>query len=877
MKPLLSICLLAFFGIYAAHGQQSGALVFYSDVPSTVFYNNDIIEVSDHEIIFDMAAEHPIGGLWSRMMVNFMEELDTFESLSASRFLIKANFLTKEIEAIDLGYTNYSTRTNARLVKGGAGFYYIDPEVPFQDSMDFAGESKVFNEAKGSKVIVAEFDFNLQLKSFTDYKASPHSLSPADDEAVAIKDGVMFTENEDGTRKAFDLSGPNMKVSTVSGNKSFLSLIKDADRWGARQSRTSHNQSGTFDHGFFLSANTESLLNQYRYYSMNHLHDDLSVDTLLRFESNGIFTSIASSWDPDFKWLTGTFVGSLFFNYFEVSKGYSRVEPVPFIVRMHTKEAYLDSFQTFPDTFNSINLSSLQGHPVIHAVTGQGPKKRLEHFLVDDEGKFTQRETVFRAENLDHWFSVPLSSGTIVSSSSASDFVRLPAHVFGLRSTMHVISYTEPIKVPQKPVAKLEVTSTSCNGALASWSSSDDDFYTLLVSEDTIPDYLPQDGLNYNFSPNYLLANRVGQATRILYQGTDTSVQLSSLVAGRKYYFHMITGNGPAGATVYDISAYSSTSYTIAKSVFHDVLVISPERDTSFCEGDTIAFTASGANNFTWHNGVVSAKIEVTDKQSPYFLSHLFDGCVVSSDTIKANAVVRPVLSDLFTRTDAPFCPGDTVAITGRSNLGWGYRWSTGDTVPTIAVTQPGIYILTSVNRSCTDEKSIEINYSSYPVFGFEQDTFHVQYDSLLAFNITTDARTWKWKYLEEEGVSAAFNLRAKSTAYVRVEGFIDSGCISMDSAYLQVYRPDSLLIPNAFTPDGDGLNDVWSISAFYGAEYDVEVYDRWGALVYLADHESKGWDGTRNGYPMPIGAYYFIVKQKGKDPVTSGCLYLLH
>jgi gliding motility-associated-like protein len=72
------------------------------------------------------------------------------------------------------------------------------------------------------------------------------------------------------------------------------------------------------------------------------------------------------------------------------------------------------------------------------------------------------------------------------------------------------------------------------------------------------------------------------------------------------------------------------------------------------------------------------------------------------------------------------------------------------------------------------------------------------------------------------------------------------------------------LLIPNAFTPNGDGINDVFKVVG-YGMEYiELTVYDRWGTQVYAArGTEQVIWDGTKGGTPLPEGAYVYLVRYK--------------
>jgi gliding motility-associated-like protein len=79
-----------------------------------------------------------------------------------------------------------------------------------------------------------------------------------------------------------------------------------------------------------------------------------------------------------------------------------------------------------------------------------------------------------------------------------------------------------------------------------------------------------------------------------------------------------------------------------------------------------------------------------------------------------------------------------------------------------------------------------------------------------------------------------------------------------------------SVHAPNAFTPNADGINDVWRPVWTTNADAILEftVFDRWGGLLFSSTDLGDGWDGTVNGTPLPSGLYPWI--GMAKDPVTS-------
>jgi gliding motility-associated-like protein len=96
-----------------------------------------------------------------------------------------------------------------------------------------------------------------------------------------------------------------------------------------------------------------------------------------------------------------------------------------------------------------------------------------------------------------------------------------------------------------------------------------------------------------------------------------------------------------------------------------------------------------------------------------------------------------------------------------------------------------------------------------------------------------------------------------------------EGGCTASDKVAVKVR---TILVPSAFSPNGDGINDTWRIQALYsypGAT--VEIFDRRGRLLFRSVN-NKEWDGLMQGNPLPAGTYYFVIdtKLKGQHPVTG-------
>jgi len=99
--------------------------------------------------------------------------------------------------------------------------------------------------------------------------------------------------------------------------------------------------------------------------------------------------------------------------------------------------------------------------------------------------------------------------------------------------------------------------------------------------------------------------------------------------------------------------------------------------------------------------------------------------------------------------------------------------------------------------------------------------------------------------------------------------------CIAVDTMMVNIVRP--FKIPNAFSPNGDGINDKWMIENL--SDYPnavVEVFNRQGQIVYKTNGSYKPWDGIYKNNPLPVGTYYYLIDPKNGDPIVSGYVLIL-
>jgi len=216
-------------------------------------------------------------------------------------------------------------------------------------------------------------------------------------------------------------------------------------------------------------------------------------------------------------------------------------------------------------------------------------------------------------------------------------------------------------------------------------------------------------------------------------------------------------------------------------------------------------------------------------------------------------------------------CIGDTVMIYGTATTTYPplkYQWTLPDgTVQSadpylvnITPDDGGDYVLLVTDSlGCTDQKSIHIIVNDNPIADFhDTDTLIVQPGYVLEAGSGMASYTWN---TGETGESIVID----STGLYRVTLVSAVGCIGTDSVYVMLSDeiPEGcMVIPNAFTPDGDGLND--SFKAFVNCPgityFRMYIFNRWGQMIYETADISAGWDGRMNGEPVPGDVYVYKI-----------------
>lgn len=194
------------------------------------------------------------------------------------------------------------------------------------------------------------------------------------------------------------------------------------------------------------------------------------------------------------------------------------------------------------------------------------------------------------------------------------------------------------------------------------------------------------------------------------------------------------------------------------------------------------------------------------------------------------------------------------------------------------ALAGPGIhtinYVFTASN-GCSDSFSKDILVMPTPTVSAGRDTVILEGGSVKLEGIASGSNlTYKW--LPSIGLSSDDVLDPVANPVNDVTYILtvksDQGCVSMDEIKVKVLKAP--IVPNAFSPNGDGVNDSWNIKYLESyANATVTVFSRYGSIIYYsAKGYSQPWTGQANGSDLPMGTYYYIIDPKtvGRKPIAG-------
>jgi gliding motility-associated-like protein len=399
---------------------------------------------------------------------------------------------------------------------------------------------------------------------------------------------------------------------------------------------------------------------------------------------------------------------------------------------------------------------------------------------------------------------------------------------------------------------------------------------TLICSIDSLPLLVNGvgTGLTYSWSPNY----------NILDANTDSAVVW------------------PKDTTVYTVTVTQNGCSATASETVNvlDYITVTLPADTTICKTDSIKLDpVSYALRYAWTPGsslsdsTTKYPEAAPDTNTTYYLTANLGKCQAkSSEYVKVVAYPQVTVTG-----DTTICYGSSAQLKGTIVAAY-YTWTPDSSLLDANTLQPVAdplqttwYVLTvSDTLGCPKKVSDSALVAVIPqvVVFAGNDTSVVVGEPLQLNGVSTDSAlvTWSWTPDTWLNNAAIYDPVATITSAIdsityTATATTSQGCYGNAKLTVTVYTtlPD-IFMPNAFTPNGDGRNDIFRPILVGISNLDFfRIFNRWGQMVYATTQNGQGWDGTLGGRPQETGTFVYMVQGKdytGKIHFKKGTFILI-
>ncbi len=305
---------------------------------------------------------------------------------------------------------------------------------------------------------------------------------------------------------------------------------------------------------------------------------------------------------------------------------------------------------------------------------------------------------------------------------------------------------------------------------------------------------------------------------------------------------------------------------TKADSVFVEVrkgpLIVFNQTDFVICPGDSLLVSVvedvnCTAPTYVWSNGYTGNPLFFYPNSPGYYsVTVSCDSGCYSIDSIRVQFLTRPEIDPMPPQT---VCIGDpveyTATVTPASISGSClYEWSNGITGPTLITLplQPTTYYLTVTYEACHDSSSLAVHLLPVPEVNLPEYSWLEPGET-----VHLDAGPGLMSYHWSTGSVYQFITVIDTGKYwVEVSNLY---CDASDTTY--VYGYPGVYVPNAFTPNHDGTNDIFYAFCAEKLKFTMHIFNRWGELIFTTHDLNTGWDGTYEGKMAPVDVYTWVIE----------------
>lgn len=376
---------------------------------------------------------------------------------------------------------------------------------------------------------------------------------------------------------------------------------------------------------------------------------------------------------------------------------------------------------------------------------------------------------------------------------------------------------------------------------------------------------------------------------------SNTGAGWNDIVGERSMVFTAVFNNAREGTYQYrlltaDESNINSPSCRVSSSVF-TIRVNGEaiaENSGPVCVGGTIQLSARNAASYSWTGPNFSSQDQnpillnaSKDMSGDYILTVTTNGCTTSDTTTVSVLDQVKALTDI---TDATICEGDSLRLSASGGIS--YEWIPSDGLsnpkspnPTASPKENTVYRVLVSNGACFDYADINIKVIKTPIVNAGIDIKILEGQSTrLNGKVTGDYERIYWTPTDHLDDPSSLNPTATPPTSIRytLTAVPRLGCkIASDEVFIKV--SPNIIIPNSFSPNGDGINDMWVVPDTYASSQSfIKIVNRNGQMVFQSNGSFKPWDGKFHGRDLPSAVYYYSVYLSDEFETFSGWINLI-
>lgn len=347
-----------------------------------------------------------------------------------------------------------------------------------------------------------------------------------------------------------------------------------------------------------------------------------------------------------------------------------------------------------------------------------------------------------------------------------------------------------------------------------------------------------------------------------IYLGNDTilcegeSITLDATTPGASYLWQ---DNSTNSTFVVSAPGVYWVKVTVLECIRFDTIVVSSfpfsglGNDTLLCSGDLLVLNAAtpGAT-YQWQDNSTNPTLTVSNPGT-YWVTVTVGTC---SDTDTIQVTVTPI-PNVDLGSDTTICHGDPFLLSSQFPNAT-YLWQDSSTSYSYSVTQSGSYWLNVTVGNCSNADTIHVTVYTIPGVDLGADTTLRKGDSIL-LEVNTPNANFIW---QDNTTDPTFLVTDPGVYWVYV---FEGGCSESDTIIITLNEEDIVCptyIPNAFTPNADGLNDTFNTVVNCSVtSYSLIIFNRFGEQIFMSTDRTVAWDGSIKGQVAPSGVYVYRLR----------------